>query len=130
MAKSLFVSQIVRLGLNRAAKQINEIAPDLAIQLLDGEYTPDKNYTDNKYLANSWELLKSRMYPLLTEAVVKTLTGSSFKIVDLLRGKRPVTIYLQWPERYISALKPLMKLFWGTFVDELKRLFAIFEASI
>ncbi len=119
----LFVSQIVRLGLNRAAKQIHEMAPDLARQLLDGDYQPDKNYTDNKYLANSWELLKSRMYPLLTEAVVKTLTGSSFKIADLLSGKRPVTIYLTWPERYLSALKPLMKLFWGTFVDELKTIY-------
>lgn len=119
----LFVSQIVRLGLNRAAKQINDIAPDLAIQLLDGEYTPDKNYTDNKYLANSWELLKSRMYPLLTEAVVKTLTGSSFKIVDLLTGKRPVTIYLKWPERFLDSLKPLMKLFWGTFTDELATIY-------
>jgi type IV secretion system protein VirD4 len=115
-----FVSQIVRLGLNRAARQIHEIAPDIATQLLDGEYIPDKNYTDNKYLANSWELLKSRMYPLLTEAVVKTLTGSSFKIADLLTGKRPVTIYLQWSEQYLDSLKPLMKLMWGTFIDELK----------
>jgi type IV secretion system protein VirD4 len=63
------------------------------------------------------------MYPLLTEAVVKTLTGSSFKIADLLTGKRPVTIYLNWPERYLDSLKPLMKLFWGTFTDELKTIY-------
>jgi type IV secretory pathway TraG/TraD family ATPase VirD4 len=59
-------------------------------------------------------------YPFVTENVVKSLSGSDFRIADLLMGERPVTIYLNWPESKLFALKPVMKLLWGTFTSELK----------
>ena len=111
---------MAKLGLNRAAKQLQDIAPDIATQLLDDEYNPRADYTENKYLINSWELLTARMYSLLTETVVTSLSAADFRIADLLTSARPVTIYLQWPERDILALQPLMKLMWGTFIDILR----------
>ena len=56
----------------------------------------------------------------MTENVVKSLSGSDFRMADLLMGERPVTIYLNWPESKLFALQPVMKLLWGTFTSELK----------
>jgi len=60
------------------------------------------------------------MYSLLTETVVTSLSAADFHVADLLTSARPVTIYLQWPERDILALQSLMKLMWGTFIDILR----------
>src|SRR5512147_921893 len=33
--------------------------------------------------------------------------------------ERPVTVYLRWPERDLLALAPLVRLIWGSLIDEL-----------
>jgi type IV secretory pathway TraG/TraD family ATPase VirD4 len=116
----LFVREITHLGINEAARKINQISPSLAKRFLDGDYNEAKDYSENKYLVDSWASAKARIYPFLTENVVKSLTGSDFRIADLLMGERPVTIYLKWPESKLFALQPVMKLLWGTFTNELK----------
>jgi type IV secretory pathway TraG/TraD family ATPase VirD4 len=116
----LFVREVTQLGINGVARRINEISPSLAKRFLDGDYSESKNYSENTYLENSWTSAKARIYPFVTENVVKSLTGSDFRIADLLLGERPVTIYLNWPESKLFALQPVMKLLWGTFTSELK----------
>ena len=34
-------------------------------------------------------------------------------------GARPTTVYLRWPERDLLALSPLVRLLWGSLIDEL-----------
>jgi type IV secretion system protein VirD4 len=115
-----FVRALSQCGTNGIAAKLNAIDETLATRFLDGEYTPKANYGDNKFIANSWEALKARLLPFLTETVVRSLAGNDFGIADLMRGKKPVTVYLRWPEQHIGALQPLMKLMWGTFIEQLK----------
>src|SRR4051794_33121715 len=56
---------------------------------------------------------------LLTETVVRCLTASDFSPGDLMRSVKPVTVYLRWPERDLAALSPLVRLLWGSMLDEL-----------
>src|SRR5437763_10245339 len=118
-----FVRHMSRLGLNRVAKHIHAISPAMATLFLDDDYNAEKDYGDNRFLANSWEILTSRLQPFLTETVVESLKGADFSVSDLLFGAKPITIYLRWPEAKLLALQPLMKLLWGTFLEELKYLY-------
>ena len=118
-----FISRISKLSFNSAVKRINAISPEIACRLIGSDYSPDKDYEDKKYLADSWESMTSRLYPFLTETVVKSLKGADFNISDLMLGEKPLTIYLKWPESKLLALQPLMKLMWGTFLEELKQVY-------
>jgi type IV secretion system protein VirD4 len=108
------------MGINTLAKTIYGIDARLAGRLVDGDYNANKDYRDNKYLTDSCDSLTSRLEPFLTDNVVKSFSGSSFRVADILTNERPVTIYLKWPESKLSAVQPVMKLLWGTFVEELK----------
>jgi type IV secretion system protein VirD4 len=114
-----FVGYMADLGLNRAARLIYEISPDLCRRFLDEDYNPDKDYTENKYLANSWQSVTARLYPLLTEEVRRMLAGSDFTGRDLMLGARPVTVYLRVPEEDLSALSPVTRLVLDSVIHEL-----------
>ena len=115
-----FVYRASRMGINSLTRMIAGIDRELAGRLVDGDYNAQKDYTENKYLVDSWSALTSRLEPFLTETVANSLSGSDFRIVDLLTGERPVTIYLKWPESKLFSLQPVMKLLWGTFINELR----------
>jgi len=36
-----------------------------------------------------------------------------------MTSEKPVTVYLRWPERDLLALSPLVRLLWGSCIDEL-----------
>jgi type IV secretion system protein VirD4 len=59
------------------------------------------------------------MRPLLTETVIRSLAGADFAPSELMTGERPVSVYLRWPERDLLALSPLVRLLWGSLIDEL-----------
>jgi type IV secretion system protein VirD4 len=118
-----FVSEVSKYGLNTLVRTISVIDPAIANRLVDGEYNPNKDYGEHKFLVDSWESLTSRLYPFLTEIVVRSLAGADFSISDLLLSEKPVTIYLKWPESKLLALQPLIRLMWGTLVEELKAVY-------
>src|SRR5215212_10181631 len=70
-------------------------------------------------LLRSWDSLAARLYPLLTEDVVRCFNGSDFKVSDLLFSKEPITIYLRWHEADLLALSPLIKFVWEAMINEL-----------
>jgi hypothetical protein len=119
----VFVREVAKYGVNTLAKCIHEIDEELGGRLVDGDYNLKKDYRENRFLVDSWDSLTSRLYPFLTETVVKSMSGSDFQIADILLSKRPVTIYLTWPESKLRALQPIIKLIWGTFISELKDLY-------
>src|SRR5438270_8675379 len=59
------------------------------------------------------------MRPLLTETVIRSLTRADFTPQELIRSDKPVSVYIRWPERDLLALSPLVRLVWGSLIDEL-----------
>ena len=59
------------------------------------------------------------MYPLLTETVVRCFTHSDFTPEQIIQSDKPVTVYLRWKEQNLLAYAPLVRLLWGTLIDEL-----------
>jgi type IV secretion system protein VirD4 len=51
--------------------------------------------------------------------VVRCFAGSDFTAQELMCRERPVTVYLRWSERDLLALSPLVRLLWGSLIDEL-----------
>ena len=112
-----YVRRIIRSGLAAAAQRLNALSPDLATQFLDVEFA-QANFSD-RFLLSAWGTLSARMRPLLTETVVRCFAGADFRARDLMCSTKPVTVYLRWPERDLLALSPLVRLLWGSLIDEL-----------
>src|SRR2546421_1419655 len=112
-----YVRQITRLGLTGAAKRLQELSPELATQFLDQNFE-EANFTD-RFLLSAWGTLTASIKPLLTETVVRTFHGSDFTPSQLMRTEKPITVYLRWNERDLLALSPLVRLLWGSLIDEL-----------
>jgi type IV secretion system protein VirD4 len=112
-----FVREVVRLGLYGAATRLQVLDPALATQFLDVAYT--RADFGDKFLVSCWGTLSVRMRLLLTEESVRCFSGVDFTAGDVMRAKRPVTVYLRWPERDLLALSPLVRLVWKSFIDEL-----------
>jgi type IV secretory pathway TraG/TraD family ATPase VirD4 len=115
-----YVAWLLSLGgLNDVAREVNAVSPALVQKLLDAPYHPEKDYEQNAYRISSWDSLAARLYPLLTEDIVRCFNGSDFKVRDLLFSKEPITIYLRWHEADLLALSPLIKFVWEAMIDEL-----------
>jgi type IV secretion system protein VirD4 len=112
-----YVRHLIRAGLPQAAARLNTINPALATQLLDVTYEK-VNFSD-RFLLSAWGTLTARIRPLLTETVIRSLSGSDFRAQDLLTAKHPITVYFRWPEQDLLAFSPLVRLVWGSLIDEL-----------
>jgi len=86
---------------------------------LDDAYREDKDYNDNRYLSSSWESLTARLYPLLTEKVVRTFAGSDFTGRQIITAETPVNVYLCWPESALLAKAALIRLVWEGLIGEM-----------
>jgi type IV secretion system protein VirD4 len=112
-----YVRLLLRSGLRATAARLNHVDPQLASEFLYVDY---KNVNfENKFLLSAWETLKARMLPLLTETVVRCFTHSDFTPETIMRSGTPVTIYLRWKEQDLLALSPLVRLVWGSLMNEL-----------
>jgi type IV secretory pathway TraG/TraD family ATPase VirD4 len=112
-----YVRHMIRTGLQDTADRLNAINPDLATQFLDVRYEA-ANF-DDRFLLSTWGTLTARLRLLLTETVIRSLSGSDFSVQDLMYAKQPITVYLRWTERDLLALSPLVRLLWGTLIDGL-----------
>ena len=117
IAPFAYTRSLIRHGLAAAAGRLNQVDPLLAAQFLDVSLS-EANLSD-RFLLSAWGTLKARMKPMLTETVVRTLTGSNFTAEMLMRSDRSVTVYFRWREQDLLALSPLVRLLWGTLINEL-----------
>ena len=115
-----FVGHIADLGVNQAAANIYAISPDLCYRFLNEDYNPEKDYTESRFLANSWESVVARLYPLLTERIQRCFNGSDFTAQDIIAGKKPVTVYLCIPEKDLFAKEPVVRLVVESLMAEMK----------
>jgi type IV secretion system protein VirD4 len=108
---------LIRLGLSQAATRLNQLDPRLATQFLENTFS-QANLSD-RFLLSCWGTLTARMRPLLTETVVRCFLRSDFRPEDVMRSTKPVTVYFRWKEQDLLALSPLVRLLWGTLMNEL-----------
>src|SRR5439155_6860023 len=112
-----YARSLIRSGLADAAARLHQVDPSLATQFLDVSFS-DANLSD-KFLLSAWGTLTARMRPLLTETVVRSLTRSDFTPEELLCSDKPVSVYIRWKEQDLLALSPLVRLLWGTLINQL-----------
>ena len=99
-----YVRTCIRDGLVACASRLETINPELATQFLNVAF-PEANLSD-RFLLSSWGTLDTRMRPILTETVIRSLSGSDFTPEELMCAEAPMTVYLRWPERDLLTLSP------------------------
>jgi type IV secretion system protein VirD4 len=112
-----YVRTLIRSSLRACAERLNRVDSQLATRFLYADYK-DANF-ENKFLVSSWETLTAWLEPLLAETVIRSLARSDFTAEQIMRDEKPVTVYLRWKERDLLALSPLVRLLWGSLIDEL-----------
>jgi type IV secretion system protein VirD4 len=112
-----YVRYMIHLGLQQAAARLNALDPDLATHFLDVPFE-EVNFQD-RFLLSSWSTLTTRLRPLLTETVIRSLAGNDFSACELMTSEKPITVYLRLRERDLLALSPLVRLTWSSWIDEL-----------
>jgi type IV secretion system protein VirD4 len=113
-----YVHETLATGLIATAQRLQAVNPAYATRFMDMTYAQaqQKNF-DDKYLLNSYGLLKAKLRPILTETVIRSLSGSDFHAKDLICSDKPTTVYLQWPEEDLLALAPLVRLMVGSLIN-------------
>src|SRR5919206_2041912 len=114
-----FTRWLSKLGINAAARAINAISPAIAQELLDGAYEEEGDYRENRYFANSWQSSRARMFPLLTEKVVRCFNGSDFTGADIIAGEQPVSVYLRVPQGMLKSKAPVIRLVLESLMTEM-----------
>ncbi len=112
-----YARSLIRTGLTGTVKRLQRIDPLLATQFLDVSF--NEAITSDRFLLSAWGTLAARMRPILTETIVRCFTHSDFRVRSLLENSKPVSVYLRWPEKDLLALSPLVRLLWGSLIDEL-----------
>jgi type IV secretion system protein VirD4 len=113
-----YVRMALRAGPRECAEELQAVSPELASGFLDGtlEHT---NFDNDHFLQSAYGTLTTLMEPLLTETVIRLLACSDFTPEEIITSSRPVTVYIRWPEKRLKALAPLVRLLWGSLIDEL-----------
>ncbi len=115
-----YVAWLMNLGgLNDVAHEVNAVSPKFAQKLLHEASHPEKKYEENPYRRLSWDSMRARLYPILTDDIVKCFNGNEIQVRDLVFSKKPITIYLRWHESDLLALSPLIKFVWEAIIGTL-----------
>src|SRR6266480_3336273 len=112
-----YARMMLRAGLAGCIERLNTVSPELATIFLDVSLE-HANLTD-RFLLSAWGTLTAKMRPLLTETVTRSLAHSDFTAEQIIQSPNPVTVYLRWKEQDLLALSPLVRLLWGSLINEL-----------
>jgi len=113
----VYVRHMIRSGLLEVAERLNTLDPTFATQFLDGSFA--KVDFQDRFLHSAWSTLTTKLRPLLTETLVRCFTHSDFIAEMLMRSGTPVTVYFRWKEEDLHYLSPLVRLLWGSLINEL-----------
>jgi type IV secretion system protein VirD4 len=114
-----YAGQLMNLPINQVAAHLQAISPELAIKFLSGSYDPKKDYEEKKFLTSSWETATNRLYPILSDELLRCFDGSDFTSADLITSPKPITVYLRLPEAELEALAPVVRLISQTIIHDL-----------
>jgi type IV secretion system protein VirD4 len=113
-----YAGQLLNLPINQVAAHLRSVNPERATKFLSALYDPQKDYDEKRFLTSSWETATSRLYPILTDEILRCFNGSDFTAEGLLTSKTPITVYLRLPEADLKALSPLVRLFSQTIIHD------------
>lgn len=113
-----YAGQLMNLPINQVAAHLRAVNPQRATKFLSALYDPEKDYDEKRFLTSSWETATSRLYPILTDDILRCFNGSDFTAEGLLTSKTPITVYLRLAEADLKALSPLVRLFSQTIIHD------------
>jgi len=113
-----YARMMLQAGLDGCVERLQAVNPALATVFL-GVNPEQASLVEDHFLMSSWETLTTKLFPLLTETVVCSLAHSDFTPEQIITSRRPVTIYMRWCEQDLKALAPLVRLLWGSLIDEM-----------
>jgi len=117
VAPMVYVRHMIHLGLPSVAERLNSLDPILSTLFLGAAF--EKADLNNRTLIGCWSTLTTQLTPLLTETLIRCLTHSDFTAETLMRGERPVTVYLRWEEGELERLSPLVRVLCTSLIKEL-----------
>src|SRR5438132_14033007 len=112
-----YTRMMLRAGLRGCVERLHAVDPELATIFLDVNQENAK--LDDRFLLSAWGTLTTRLHPLLTETVIRSLAHSDVTPEEIITSSKPVTVYMRWREQDLLALSPLVRLLWGSLIDEL-----------
>jgi type IV secretory pathway TraG/TraD family ATPase VirD4 len=115
-----YAGRLMQLPINQVAAHLQAILPELATKFLSAVYDPEKDYDEKKFLTSSWETATSRLYPILSDELLRCFDGSDFTTSDLITSPKPVTVYLRLPEAELLALAPVVRLIFQTLIHDMQ----------
>ena len=110
----------MNLPINQVAAHLHAISPALATKFLSGVYDPEKDYDEKKFLTSSWETATNRLYPILSDELLRCFDGSDFTASEIITAKQPITVYLRLPEAELLALAPVVRLIFQTLIHDMQ----------
>jgi type IV secretory pathway TraG/TraD family ATPase VirD4 len=81
-------------------------------------YDPEKDYDEKRFLTSCWETATSRLYPILSDEILRCFNGSDFTAEGLMTSETPITVYLRLPEADLKALSPVVRLLTQTIIHD------------
>jgi type IV secretion system protein VirD4 len=113
-----YAGQLMNLPINQVASHLHAVSPELATKFLSALYDPEKDYDEKRFLTSCWETATSRLYPILSDEILRCFNGSDFTAEGLLTSQRPITVYLRVPEADLKALAPMVRLISQTIIHD------------
>jgi type IV secretion system protein VirD4 len=115
-----YAGQLMNLPINQVAAHLQAVSPELAIKFLSGAYNSEKDYEEKKFLTSSWESATNRLYPILSDELLRCFDGSDFTASDIITSPTPMTVYLRLPEAELLALAPVVRLIFQTLIHDMQ----------
>jgi type IV secretion system protein VirD4 len=113
-----YAGQLMNLPINQVAAHLRTVNPLLATKFLSALYDPEKDYDEKRFLTSCWETATSRLYPILSDEILRCFNGSDFTAEALMTSKTPITVYLRLPESDLKALSPMVRLISQTIIHD------------
>jgi type IV secretion system protein VirD4 len=115
-----YAGQLMNLPINLVAAHLHAVSLPLATKFLSGAYNSEKDYDEKKFLTSSWETATSRLYPILSDELLRCFDGSDFTAADIITSPQPITVYLRLPEAELLALAPVVRLIFQTLIHDMQ----------
>jgi type IV secretion system protein VirD4 len=118
-----YAGHLMNLPINQVAAHLHALSPELATKFLSTVYDPEKDYDEKKFLTSSWETATNRLYPILSDELLRCFDGSDFTASDIITSKQPMTVYLRLPEAELLALAPVVRLVFQTLIHDMQTIY-------
>ena len=89
-----YAGQLMNLPINQVAAHLRSINPLLATKFLSALYDPEKDYDEKRFLTSCWETATSRLYPIMTDEILRCFNGSDFTAEGLLCGRTCQALFI------------------------------------